>query len=347
MNCADPIHDLTSLGYTAREAAFLYLVCKVSGYFTRSQFNNFVRRESGGMEQQLIRKLAQNGHVQELQGSNRKRIYHITSRELYRVAGYQDSTSRRLKADEEIARRLIILQWSIRNASSVILYSDEEKVSFFRHEAGLPDQLLPWVGSVHRGVRECESLLRLPIYVHDSREDSQLVTFLFADPGFATHRPFERYLRLVSPICLELKAFQIVYATSRTSSVAKARSVFEKAFALKNTEEAPQMFPKGIGHFLRFVDAERRWKASAANLTTEDARLVNEGELLYNSPAYSRLKEASARGEQLESRLAEMGIRSLAHGQFFSHIIELPRMVDRFDRGQSVRVPQLEMTLGA
>ena len=51
----DPIIALESLGYTEREAAFLYLVAIHSGYFLRRQFNYFIDRRLGsGKTQALI-----------------------------------------------------------------------------------------------------------------------------------------------------------------------------------------------------------------------------------------------------------------------------------------------------
>ena len=49
----DPISALESLGYTEREAAFLYLVAAHSGYFLRRQFDYFIDRQ-----QRLARRCA-------------------------------------------------------------------------------------------------------------------------------------------------------------------------------------------------------------------------------------------------------------------------------------------------
>ena len=45
----DPISELQKLGYTEREAAFLYLVGIHSGYFLRRQYLAFIEREDEAM----------------------------------------------------------------------------------------------------------------------------------------------------------------------------------------------------------------------------------------------------------------------------------------------------------
>ena len=52
----DPIPVLQSVGYTEREATFLYLVALYSGYFLRRQYDRFIRRGRGAIAEQLLRR---------------------------------------------------------------------------------------------------------------------------------------------------------------------------------------------------------------------------------------------------------------------------------------------------
>ena len=52
----DPIPALESLGYTDREAAFLYLAAAHSGYFLRRQFDYFTDRNKGSIVMRFLEK---------------------------------------------------------------------------------------------------------------------------------------------------------------------------------------------------------------------------------------------------------------------------------------------------
>lgn len=64
MSVYDPIPELIKLGYTPREAAFLYLVGMHSGYFLRRQYNQFVARDDGATSQRLCKKVTERGHAE-------------------------------------------------------------------------------------------------------------------------------------------------------------------------------------------------------------------------------------------------------------------------------------------
>src|SRR5713226_6279874 len=98
----DPIPDLERLGYTPREAAFLYLVGHNSGFFLRRQFLYFLNRKLGSLAQNFIEKARGNQHVSVLDYGQRRHIYHLNSRTIYRILQDEDSPYRRPRGDHEI-----------------------------------------------------------------------------------------------------------------------------------------------------------------------------------------------------------------------------------------------------
>ena len=62
----DPIPFLESLGYTRREAAFLYAVGMHSGYFLRRQFDACIGRVKGAISQHFLSKALRRGHIRAL-----------------------------------------------------------------------------------------------------------------------------------------------------------------------------------------------------------------------------------------------------------------------------------------
>jgi hypothetical protein len=344
------IQALIQLGYTAREAAFLVLVCRVSGYFTRAQYNAFARRESGGLAQQLIDRALQKQHVRVIECSRNWHIYHVTAPVIYQRIEGSDSTSRRLKGDDEIRRRLMVLATCIRRADARILGSEAEKASFF---AGLdvPRQVIPWAQNAADELaitKISDTARRLPVLVAGQKAVSPRITFLFADPGFASTTPFERYLETLIPLFANLRAIEVVYICEPGSSVRAAEAAFDKALGRAFPGNSPELFPRGVEHFISFLEAERRWNANAPDLSTEDVRLLNEGEAIYTAGLHAKLRTANSRGpEELFRRLSEIGITSKSRFAFLPELVELPRTLERDRKGPKRRVSQVNLPLSA
>ena len=73
----DPIVALESLGYTKREAAFLYLGAVHSGYFLRRQFDYFIDRNKGSIAMRFLEKARIAGHIQLLDTTHRRQVCHL------------------------------------------------------------------------------------------------------------------------------------------------------------------------------------------------------------------------------------------------------------------------------
>lgn len=346
----DRIQALIQLGYTAREAAFLVLVCRVSGYFTRAQYNAFVRRESGGLAQQLIDRALQKRHLRVIECSRNWHIYHVTAPVIYQRIEGSDSTSRRLKGDDEVRRRLLVLNTCIRRADAQILGSEAERASFFEG-LDVPRRVIPWARNAADELaitKISDTACRLPVLVAAQKELSPRITFLFADPGFISTTPFERYLETLMPLFANLRAIELVYACEPGSSVRAAEASFDRALGRAFPGNSPELFPRGMEHFISFLQAERRWTVNAPDLSTEDVRLLNEGEAIYTAGLHAELRSANARApEELSRRLSESGIASKSRFAFVPEFVELPRALERDRKEPRRRVSQVNLPLSA
>ena len=103
----DPIPALESLGYTDREAAFLYLAAAHSGYFLRRQFDYFTDRNKGSIVMRFLEKAHAAGHIESLDYKQGWHVYHIASRTIYRLLGDPESQLRRRKGDAQVRGRLM------------------------------------------------------------------------------------------------------------------------------------------------------------------------------------------------------------------------------------------------
>src|SRR2546422_3891641 len=107
----DPIDTIGHLGYSEREATFLYTVATYSGYFLRRQFNFSVQRQRGAIATHFLRKAKRSGHVREIQCEPGRSLYQLHSKSIYGIVGQKDSRNRRVKSAGEIRRRLIMLDF--------------------------------------------------------------------------------------------------------------------------------------------------------------------------------------------------------------------------------------------
>src|SRR5258708_27542008 len=77
----DSIDSLSYLGYSEREATFLYMVALHSGYFLRRQFNCAVKRRLGSAAARFLAKAKRAGHVREIQCGAGRRLYQVHAKQ--------------------------------------------------------------------------------------------------------------------------------------------------------------------------------------------------------------------------------------------------------------------------
>ena len=178
----DPVVALESLGYTTREASFLYLVAVHSGYFLRRQFDYFIDRNRGGIVSRFLEKTRIRGHVQFLDSTHGRQVYHLFYKPIYRLAGTPNSQNRRVKADADVRARLMKLDYVLENDKEHYLASDEEKRQFFSEARGIDSRIFTNTGdAILPPVRS------MPIsVVEPTHPATSLVRFAFIDEGLLT-----------------------------------------------------------------------------------------------------------------------------------------------------------------
>lgn len=139
----DPIPVLQSVGYTEREASFLYLVALHSGYFLRRQYNAFIQRGRGAIAAQFLRRGAALDHFQRIACGQARFVYHLAAKEVYDAVGLSASRHRRLKGDTEIKCRLMVLDFVLDHLGETLLDSTESKCRFFLNTPGVDESILP------------------------------------------------------------------------------------------------------------------------------------------------------------------------------------------------------------
>jgi hypothetical protein len=225
----DSVLALQSIGYTEREAAFLYLVAIHSGYFLRRQFDYFINRQRGAIAQHFLRKAQAVRHIEVIDYGESRYVYHIFAKPIYRLLGNAESQNRRRKGDGQIRARLITLDYILENDRDHYLASPGEKLRFFIETRRIPREnfadingrLLSWLASV-------------PVAIADRMHPaSSLVRLIFTDEALLTEQRFRRFLTSAEPFLRSISNFEVIYASNSAHNFPAAEEVFWKHFAAR------------------------------------------------------------------------------------------------------------------
>ncbi len=224
---ADPIVALKSLGYTEREAAFLYLVAAHSGYFVRRQFDYFTDRNKGALVMRFLEKAHDAGHIESLDYKQGWYVYHLCSRTIYRLMGNAESQLRRRKGDAQVRARLMALDYVLENDHDHYLESEDDRLRFFTEVRGIASgiftdsdgQLYPMLGT-------------FPISLADRTQAAYSpVRFVFVDEGLATTERFLRFLSVADPLLRAVGTFELIYVSGSDFNFTSARDSFWSRFS--------------------------------------------------------------------------------------------------------------------
>ena len=239
------IPALQSLGYTHREAAFLYLVTIHSGYFLRRQFDYFIDRNKGAIVTNFLAKAQAARHIEVIEYARGWRVYHLLSRTLYRLANLPQSGNRQRKGDAAIRSSLITLDYVLENhETEYFLTTPEEKINFFRQHRHCPSSFY----RVASG--ELSPVLKSSPISLQNRYDpaTSLVRLSFVDEGLLSMTKFERVLVELEPLLCRLGDFELIYGSNSDCNFAQADREFHRRFDHHRHEPGPTYGRDLFGH---------------------------------------------------------------------------------------------------
>jgi len=223
----DPIVAIESLGYTEREAAFLYLVAVHSGYFLRRQFDYFIDRNKGAIVMSFLEKARIAGHIEFVDYKQGWHVYHLFSRPIYRLIGDVESQNRRRKGDAQVRARLMTLDYVLENNGDHYLESEAERIRFFERDRRLATDLFAGGDG-----RLYPLLASFPFSLTDRTRPTQSpVRVAFIDEGLATIEKFLRFLSVAEPLLRALQDFELIYVGSSDFNFPAAKAAFWKRFS--------------------------------------------------------------------------------------------------------------------
>jgi hypothetical protein len=245
---SDPIPALQSLGYTDREAAFLYLVAAHSGYFLRRQFDYFIDRNKGSIVTNFLKKASAAGHIEVFDYKQGWRVYHLCSRSIYRLSGDPESQLRRRKGDSQVRARLMALDYVLENETDHYLESEADRGRFFEHIRTISPRLF-----TDDYGRLQPLLSAFPIALVDREHPAQsLVRFVFIDEGLLCIGKFVRFLGEAEALLRAIGNFEVIYVALSDFSFHAARDAFRSRFSHASSRSArlfeDDVHPAAIHH---------------------------------------------------------------------------------------------------
>ncbi|WP_158793117.1 hypothetical protein [Granulicella sp. L60] len=138
------VENLIQIGFTPREADFLYLVGTHSGVFTARQYRTFGGLATrGGTQQQLLDKLDKYQFIIRIALTQQHQIIHLSHKAFYRAILTEDSRLRRGMSASLMRQRLHYMDYIALNPDARYLTTEAQKIEYLTQQFGLSDAILP------------------------------------------------------------------------------------------------------------------------------------------------------------------------------------------------------------
>ena len=277
----DPICGIESIGYTEREASFLYLVAANSGYFLRRQFDQFIDRSSGAIAQHFLSKAKRMAHIAVLDFGQQRHVYHLFQKDFYTLLDDPDSQNRRRKSDAEIKLRLMALDYVLLHLADNFLYTREAKLDLFTRQLGISPKVLPQSG------RHSQRPFADRILIGYEKEQ-KIARFVFTDEGTRSLARFEKFLSNYKQMLEALANFELVYLSDADTHFAEAVHLFQRLFPQTFTADFHALCPKGPEHLLSYFKVRSRFGCGCERMRRSVARWVSDSSLRWIGVRSSR-----------------------------------------------------------
>lgn len=181
------IDNLRDLGFTARQAEFLYLVGTHSGVFTLNHFRTFIKSATyGGREMRLMEKLEARHFVTRIGITRTYQVIHIDNKAFYRAILAEDSRLRREMSPSLMRQRLQYMDYVSRNPEAWYLTSDESRMDLLTGQFLVPEEALP--RQVYKSRKSGTTAVRyfperFPMFVMETPKDVSLGVVYGEDPA--------------------------------------------------------------------------------------------------------------------------------------------------------------------
>ena len=294
------IAAVQSLGYTADEARFLYLVAIHSGYFVPRQFLTFTGAKWGSRSHNFVSKLERRGHVTWREYDPIGGVYHLFSRTVYRCIGKENLPTRQRHSIDFIRTRLLLLDFILENFGFDYLETEPEKTAYFSDVLGIPREALP--AKTYEGGPRGESTVRyfvdkFPIFLDRTVGAPPVITFSYVDPGLARLAGFNNHLQAYLPLLRRLERFSFLYIANSAVHFLQA----EKRFS---TLVRASLKTDVLSEILRYFRLRNAWELKQySSVSASDVEWLKEASHRFHGDRFEDSYRAWVSGTLTEQTL--------------------------------------------
>ncbi|MDQ6708104.1 MAG: hypothetical protein M3Z85_19275 [Acidobacteriota bacterium] len=223
---SDRIAAIEQLGYDRREAEFLCLATLHSGSFIARHYTDFCQTAPGRVRDVFAKKLARLQHTRDHRTLNRT-IIHQIRKPVFRAIGEVDNKNRRFASDLLTRRRMMSLDYVLRNYDQHFLPTEDDKVSYFTDKLGIPYSALPdrvyTAKTKARGATTKFFIHKFPVF---TRPDGAAVCYIDSDGSM---QAFATFIKAYRCLLSSLREASLIYVTTNPMHFLAAQSCFERA----------------------------------------------------------------------------------------------------------------------
>lgn len=313
---------LKALGYTEREARFLYVVATHSGYFVARQFLGSTGAHWGKRTTTFWEKLHTLKHVRTECFPKSGTIYHLFSRRLYRQIGRENLRNRREHEIEFIRQRIAMLDFVLANQDRSYLETEPEKVRFFCERLHVPSHSLP--AKTYHGQRTSQLTVRhfvdkFPMFLDDASGSLPVVTFTFIQGSEAGMTEFVHHLKAYLPLFHQLSEFRFLYLARTDSHFNVAKEFFDSLVTIPLQSDA-------AADIVRYFEIRKAWDLKQYGAMSEaDLIFRNQAKARFVGSRFDHLYRSWKAGQLTEANVhQEFGADGRRHSVHFAAQV-LPR----------------------
>jgi len=322
---AESLAPLEQLGYTEREAEFLYIVAIHSGFFLQRQFTQFVDVAGRGPVTYFIKKALQKQHIREhLPERGTQKVYHLFSRSVYEALGKNNSRNRkpgRYGMLDKASVRLLALDFVLANLNAQYLEEETDKVNYFAVERRISKDALP--AKIFRGdngSQTCRYFFeKFPIFLSQDG-DAHFVNFTYIEDDIRSLQTLASFLLRHRPLFEALgNGFKMIFVSNSVQNFQSARNIFVRTFSATRREHETQRLARFF--WLRRMAEEKRFKELTHKDVVEWQRGLKQYSALEYESQYQNWKQAG-KLPQLEPQASVPD-----PGQLFETFLVVPNVV--------------------
>jgi hypothetical protein len=306
------IAAIQSLGYTADQARFLYLVAVHSGYFVPRQFLTFTGGKWGARSHRFVAKLESRGHATWREYHRIGGVYHLFSQTLYRFIDKQNLAAPGLHSVEFIRTRLLLLDFILENLGFAYFETEPEKTAYFCDVLGIPKPVLPaktYQGAVGREPTLRYFVDRFPMYLdHTVPGGPPVISFSYLDAGLANITRFAKHVKAYLPLFRRLERFSVLYIANSAVHFLRA----EKCFS---TLVGASLQADLSSNILRYFRLRNAWELKRySSVSTSDMEWLKDASRRFQGERFEGSYRVWASGTLSEEALRAEFEQLHAHG---------------------------------